>query len=81
MRIALCAPAPIAAFFWHAACSRAALAAPAQVVYGHLDDPEGQDIKRGASYLRLRPGERRGRSLFERSAPAAPAAPQRWHLP
>lgn len=27
------------------------------MVYGHLDDPEGQDIKRGASYLRLRPGE------------------------
>lgn len=28
-----------------------------QVVYGHLDDPEGQDIKRGVSYLKLRPGE------------------------
>lgn len=27
-----------------------------QVVYGHLDDPEGQDIRRGVSYLRLRPG-------------------------
>ena len=27
-----------------------------QVVYGHLDDPEGQDIQRGVSYLRLRPG-------------------------
>ena len=27
-----------------------------QVVYGHLDDPEGQDIKRGVSYLKLRPG-------------------------
>lgn len=26
-----------------------------KVVYGHLDDPEGQDIKRGVSYLRLRP--------------------------
>ena len=27
-----------------------------QVVYGHLDDPEGQDIERGVSYLKLRPG-------------------------
>ena len=26
-----------------------------QVVYGHLDDPEHQDIQRGVSYLRLRP--------------------------
>lgn len=26
-----------------------------KVVYGHLDDPHGQDIKRGSSYLRLRP--------------------------
>jgi aconitate hydratase len=26
-----------------------------KVVYGHLDDPAGQDIERGASYLRLRP--------------------------
>lgn len=29
---------------------------PAQNVYGHLDDPEHQDIQRGVSYLRLRPG-------------------------
>lgn len=28
---------------------------PPQVVYGHLDDPEHQDIQRGVSYLRLRP--------------------------
>ena len=28
----------------------------AQVVYGHLDDPQGQDIQRGVSYLKLRPG-------------------------
>ncbi len=28
----------------------------AQNVYGHLDDPEHQDIQRGVSYLRLRPG-------------------------
>ncbi len=28
-----------------------------QVVYGHLDDPENEDIRRGISYLRLRPGE------------------------
>ena len=27
-----------------------------QVVYGHLDDPENEDIRRGISYLRLRPG-------------------------
>jgi len=27
-----------------------------QVVYGHLDDPEGQEITRGKSYLMLRPG-------------------------
>lgn len=27
-----------------------------KVVYGHLDDPENQDIERGVSYLRLRPG-------------------------
>ena len=27
-----------------------------QVVYGHLDDPEGQEIERGVSYLKLRPG-------------------------
>lgn len=26
-----------------------------KVVYGHLDDPHGQDIERGQSYLRLRP--------------------------
>ena len=26
-----------------------------KIVYGHLDDPEHQDIKRGVSYLRLRP--------------------------
>jgi hypothetical protein len=34
-----------------------------QVVYGHLDDPEGQDIKRGVSYLKLRPGGWEGRPL------------------
>src|ERR1043165_3347256 len=26
-----------------------------KVVYSHLDDPHGQDIERGVSYLRLRP--------------------------
>ncbi|KAJ9655836.1 Aconitate hydratase mitochondrial [Neophaeococcomyces mojaviensis] len=26
-----------------------------KVVYSHLDDPEGQEIERGSSYLRLRP--------------------------
>ncbi|KAI3622875.1 aconitate hydratase [Malassezia furfur] len=26
-----------------------------KIVYGHLDDPHGQDIERGVSYLRLRP--------------------------
>ncbi len=28
-----------------------------QIVYGHLDDPEGQELERGVSYLKLRPGE------------------------
>jgi hypothetical protein len=28
-----------------------------QVVYGHLDDPQNQELKRGVSYLKLRPGE------------------------
>ncbi len=27
-----------------------------QVVYGHLDDPESQEIQRGVTYLNLRPG-------------------------
>jgi hypothetical protein len=27
-----------------------------QVVYGHLDDPEHQELQRGVSYLKLRPG-------------------------
>src|ERR1044071_1595126 len=26
-----------------------------KVLYGHLDDPEGQDLKRGESFLMLRP--------------------------
>ena len=26
-----------------------------KILYSHLDDPEGQDIERGTSYLRLRP--------------------------
>lgn len=26
-----------------------------KIVYGHLDDPHGQDIRRGESYLKLRP--------------------------
>ncbi|KAK5075132.1 Aconitate hydratase mitochondrial [Lithohypha guttulata] len=26
-----------------------------KILYSHLDDPEGQDIERGASYLKLRP--------------------------
>ena len=26
-----------------------------KIVYGHLDDPVGQDIARGSTYLRLRP--------------------------
>ena len=26
-----------------------------KIVYGHLDDPAGQDIERGHTYLRLRP--------------------------
>lgn len=26
-----------------------------KILYGHLDDPHGQDITRGVSYLKLRP--------------------------
>lgn len=26
-----------------------------KILYGHLDEPDKQDIQRGASYLRLRP--------------------------
>lgn len=26
-----------------------------KIVYGHLDNPQGQEIKRGESYLNLRP--------------------------
>jgi len=29
-----------------------------KIVYGHLDDPHGQDIERGVSYLKLRPDVR-----------------------
>jgi len=29
-----------------------------KIVYGHLDDPHGQDISRGISYLKLRPDVR-----------------------
>lgn len=28
-----------------------------QIVYGHLDEPETQELKRGVSYLKLRPGK------------------------
>jgi hypothetical protein len=27
-----------------------------QIIYGHLDEPASQEIKRGSSYLKLRPG-------------------------
>lgn len=26
-----------------------------KIVYGHLDDPHNEDIRRGQSYLKLRP--------------------------
>ena len=29
-----------------------------KILYGHLDDPHGQDISRGVSYLKLRPDVR-----------------------
>lgn len=29
-----------------------------KILYGHLDDPHGQDITRGVSYLKLRPDVR-----------------------
>jgi hypothetical protein len=38
----------------HTQCTRATHTA--QVVYGHLDDPEHQELQRGVSYLKLRPG-------------------------
>ncbi len=28
----------------------------AQIVYGHLDDPETSGLERGVTYLKLRPG-------------------------
>lgn len=31
------------------------LSYPEKILYSHLDDPEGQDIERGVSYLKLRP--------------------------
>ena len=30
----------------------------AQIVYGHLDDPETSGLERGVTYLKLRPGAR-----------------------
>lgn len=27
-----------------------------QIVYGHLEEPETQELQRGVSYLKLRPG-------------------------
>jgi hypothetical protein len=39
------------------AAAGAAAALFLQVVYGHLDDPEHQELQRGVSYLKLRPGE------------------------
>lgn len=35
-----------------------------QIVYGHLDEPDKQEITRGVSYLRLRPGEK-GREAWD----------------
>ncbi|KAJ9528630.1 hypothetical protein QJQ45_020393 [Haematococcus lacustris] len=31
-----------------------------KIIYGHLDEPETQEIKRGVSYLKLRPGKDKG---------------------
>jgi hypothetical protein len=39
-------------------CCCSLLLLPSQVVYGHLDDPEHQELQRGVSYLKLRPGAR-----------------------
>jgi hypothetical protein len=33
-----------------------ACALRAQIVYGHLDDPETSGLERGVTYLKLRPG-------------------------
>lgn len=38
-----------------------------KVVYGHLDEPESQEIERGVSYLRLRPGEWMARVIGHRA--------------
>jgi aconitate hydratase len=35
-----------------------------KILYGHLDDPHGQDIERGVSYLRLRPDVRSFISIY-----------------
>jgi hypothetical protein len=42
-----------------------------QVVYGHLDDPEGQELERGVSYLKLRPGAASFESSLASSASSA----------
>jgi hypothetical protein len=38
-----------------------------KILYGHLDDPHGQDITRGVSYLKLRPDVRITLSYFDTS--------------
>lgn len=39
-----------------------------KVLYGHLDNPHDADIRRGASYLKLRPDV--SRSILPRPLPA-----------
>lgn len=46
-------------------------------MYGHLDDPEGQELQRGVSYLKLRPGGwvlQRGQQHQQAQYPSVPCA-------
>jgi hypothetical protein len=44
-----------------------ALTLSEKILYGHLDDPHGQDITRGVSYLKLRPDVRIALLYFDAS--------------
>jgi hypothetical protein len=44
--------------FWANSDNAGPLQPPSlQIVYGHLEEPETQELERGVSYLKLRPGE------------------------
>ena len=83
----VCVSGPNLANIWSESSSKASQTSLAilQIVYGHLDDPQGQELKRGVSYLRLRPGALHGTSkiglvslllvLISSSAPLFPFRP------